>query len=526
MFDPLPTPAEMAAWDQAAISEFGISHEILMENAARAAFSIIEQDFGDLRGSRVLLFAGSGNNGGDAIALARILADHDAQVLLVLAKTEPARKGASGYFLKLAKKAGLATAPLEDFDFSLDTPLDLLPDIVVDGLLGTGFSGELREPVLSWIKGINAIGRAARVYSLDIPSGLDGANGRPSPVAVEAQVTITFEAAKTGLYAPGAERYTGEVFVRKVGIPKAVREKRPSAAWLLTPRLSDDLPEFDPVWHKGRAGHVLIIGGSPGLTGAPHLAGLGAYRGGAGLVTIACPAGLEAFVKGNVPELMTWPLSGGDDWDVKYVSMLESQLDKFDSIVIGPGIGRAKTTALFIEKLLGMLLTASPKPIVWDADALYLLGAQAASKKTLPSGGVVTPHPGEAARMLGIDTLQVMNSRAEVVRNLADATGCAAVLKGPNSLIAGDEPGEPSLYVSPFTTPCLAVGGSGDVLAGLLAALAAQGKSSLRAARLAVYWHGLAGKLLEKNYPRRGNLASEIAAALPAALTEWTHADS
>jgi NAD(P)H-hydrate epimerase len=526
MFDPLPTPAEMAAWDHAAISEFGVSQEILMENAARAAFSVIERDFGDLRGSRVLLFAGPGNNGGDAIALANVLADHEAQVLLVLAKDGAARKGAGGSFLKLAKKAGLPMAALEDFDFSLDTPLDLLPDIVVDGLLGTGFSGELREPMLSWIKGINAVGRAARVYALDIPSGLDGTSGRPSPLAVEAQVTVTFEAAKTGLYAPGAERYTGEIFVRKVGIPRPVREKRPSAAWLLTPELRDDLPEFDPTWHKGRAGHVLIIGGSPGLTGAPHLAGLGAYRGGAGLVTIACPAGLEGFVKGNVPELMTRPLPGGDEWDVKYVPMLVEQLDKFDSIVIGPGIGRSENTALFIEKFLGMLREATPKPIVWDADALYLLGAHGASRNLLPPGGVVTPHPGEAARMLGIDTIQVMNSRAEVVRKLADATGCAAVLKGPNSLVAGDEPGEPGLYVSPFTTPCLAVGGSGDVLAGLLAALAAQGKSPLRAARLAVYWHGLAGKLLEKNYPRRGNLAGEIAAALPAALTEWTHADS
>ena len=526
MFDPLPTPAEMAAWDHAATSEFGVGQEILMENAARAACSVIEQDFGDLRGSRALVFAGPGNNGGDAIALARILADHDAQVLLVLAKADAARKGAGGYFLKLAKKAGLATAALDDFDFSLDTPLDLLPDFVVDGLLGTGFSGELREPMLSWIKGINVIGQAARVYALDIPSGLDGASGRPSPVAVEAQATITFEAAKTGLYASGAERYTGEIYVRKVGIPKAVRESRPSEAWLLTPRLGDDLPEFNPVWHKGRAGHVLIIGGSPGLTGAPHLAGLGAYRGGAGLVTVACPAGLEGLVKGNMAELMTWPLPGRDEWDVKYVPMLEERLDKFDSIVIGPGIGRAKTTALFIEKLLGMLRSASPKTIVWDADALYLLGAHGAGKTILPPGGVVTPHPGEAARLLGIDTIQVMNSRAEVVRKLAETTGCTAVLKGPNTLIAGDEPGEPSLYVSPFTAPCLAVGGSGDVLSGLLAALAAQGKSPLRAARLAVYWHGLAGKLLEKNYPRRGNLAGEIAGALPAALTEWTHADS
>ncbi|MBF0481875.1 MAG: NAD(P)H-hydrate dehydratase [Desulfovibrionaceae bacterium] len=524
MFDPLPTPAEASAWDQAAISEFGVSREILTENAARAAFSVIESDCGDLRGSRVLLFAGPGGNGGDAIALGNILADHDAQALLVLTKAETARKGAAGYFLKLAKKSGLPTAAIEDFDFSPDTPLDLLPDIVVDGLLGAGFSGELREPMLSYVKGINAVGREARVYSLDLPSGLDGLTGRPSPAAVEARATIAFEAAKTGLYAPGAQRYTGEIFVRKVGVPKAVREKRPSAAWLLTPRLCADLPEFNPVWHKGRAGHVLIVGGSPGLTGAPHLAGLGAYRGGAGLVTVACPAGLEILVKGNMAELMTWPLPGGDEWDIKNASVLVDELDKFDSIVIGPGIGRSRTTALFIEKLLGILRSATPKPIVWDADALHLLGAYGAVDNALPGGGVVTPHPGEAARMLGINITQVMNSRTEVVRKLAQATGCAAVLKGPNTLIAGDEPGEPGLCVSPFTAPCLAVGGSGDVLAGLVAALAAQGKSPLRAARLAVYWHGLAGKLLEKNYPRRGNLASEIAGALPEALTEWTHA--
>jgi NAD(P)H-hydrate epimerase len=289
-----------------------------------------------------------------------------------------------------------------------------------------------------------------------------------------------------------------------------------------------------PLLHKGRAGHALVIGGSDGLTGAPALAALGALRAGAGLVTVASPAGIMDTVKAGFPEFMALPLGRGGDgppsetpchvpahaawprgWRRDMARELVVQLPRFQGVALGPGLGRARDTLEFLEELLPHL----PAGSVLDADALFWLGQDKKLRERLPADMILTPHLGEMARLVGRPVPDIEADRAPVARDLARELSAVVVLKGPCTLVAA--PGGRT-HVSPVMAPCLATGGSGDVLAGVLAALRAGGLSPLPCACLGVYWHGLAGKSLENEHPRRGALAREIADALPGALKETT----
>ncbi|MBG0776447.1 MAG: NAD(P)H-hydrate dehydratase [Desulfovibrionaceae bacterium] len=515
-FEPLPTPAEMAAWDCAAIDDYGLRAEMLMENAAREAFDVLLDEYGPVAGTTALLFAGPGNNGGDAFALARHLLDAGCMPLVLHARPLRAYAGAAGYHARLARRVGVPMRALNRVD-----PYGLPePDLVVDGLLGTGFSGALRPEFLDWVECVNLLAERAFVLALDIPSGLDGLTGRPCPVAVRADATATFGAAKAGLLAPEAEPYVGELNVCPIGIPAAVLEAAPASRQIITEDVAAYLPEVEPDMNKGAAGRVLVLGGSAGLCGAPCLAGLAALRAGAGLVHVAGPACVRAAANAFLPDLMTVD-AGAEGWRWNPAT-LGDLAGRFDALAVGPGMGRAADAGDFLRTLLA----AERPPTVLDADGLWWL-AEADLWSLLKPTDVLTPHPGEAARLLGATTAEVQADRAGAVRALADRigagqtgaghTGATVVLKGAGSLVCA--PGAP-VYLAPFAAPCLAVGGSGDVLAGLLAALLGRGTDPLPAACLAVYWHGLAGLMLEEEFPLRGNLAQEIAHALPAALAD------
>jgi len=568
---PLPTPAEMNAWDQAA-AKMDLGTELLMKNAGQAAYCTLTEKYGPVRGKRVLCFAGPGNNGGDAIALARHLHDAGAVVTLLLTRQTKEYRGAPGFHLRLARRAGVevkrAVTRMSGVPRRIPALVDInvmsgivQPDIIVDGLLGTGLTGDPRPPYDALIETINHLGQNAFVLALDIPSGLSGLTGQPSRHTVAADLTVTFEAAKLGLAMPCAKLYTGELVTPSIGIPRAVREAHPATHHLLTPALAAMLPGLDPAMHKGTAGKLLIVGGSPGLTGAPVLAALGALRAGIGLVTVACPQGIESVLKAGHPDIMTLPLSTSQQWTASMAREIASLLTRFDALVVGPGIGRGADTMEF----LSVLATAcgaraagdGPSdaaaghagrsrlrdrtrqqraitgghciPTVWDADALFWL---AANPQALPlaNQAIITPHPGEAARLLGVPLADVESDRPRSVRELAVRTGATAILKGPATLICTPVDGKDRalwpVFVSPFAEPNLAVGGSGDVLAGVMGSLLARGVSPLLGASLGVYWHGLAGRILSADFPYRGNLASEIALALPTALMEWLHAHS
>ncbi len=506
MFTPLPTPQEMGEWDRYSIQDFGIEGKILMENASREALHVLLNSFGDVKDKHVLLLAGSGNNGGDAFALGRHLFDHGADCTILHTRDKDQYKGETAYHLQLAEKAGVSFGRLSDHN--LDSLQE--PDIIVDGLLGTGFQGELREDYLNWISRINNFNTSFKL-AIDIPSGLNGYKGTPSPDAVRADITVSFECPKLGLFMPEASRFIGELYTPKIGIPAQIIKEQPSKCQGLTPEVFSCFPGLLETDHKSSAGHLLIIGGSPGLTGAPTLAALGALKSGAGLCTVACPKQLAQDIKQGWPEIMTLPLGPGKYLAEASFAELKDSLSSFDAVVLGPGIGRQEGTREFMQNFLEC---SERPPALFDADALYWLAQNPESLNSLKKDDILTPHPGEMSRLHKKDTSELQEARLDNAKDFADSHPGVLVLKGAGTVIAA---AAEHTYISPFSCPNLAVGGSGDVLAGLIGSLKARKLGSIQAACLGVYWHGSAGKILEHHYPYRGNLAQDIAHYLPLA---------
>ena len=351
----------MSGWDRAAI-DLGLPELLLMENASREALHVLSAETGQMSGKRVLLFMGGGNNGGDAACLARHLHDGGAEVLVLHTRPLGAYRGVTGQHVRLARRCGVAFAPAAGWPEKYrNTPWDVYadasvcerggPDIVVDGILGTGFSGSLRPLELGLVGRINALAQRAFIFSLDIPSGLSGLTGRPCPVAVRAHATVTFEAAKPGLVLPEAAPYTGRLHIRPIGIPAVVRREHPASYQMITKAIAGAFPEAAPGWHKGTAGAILIVGGSEGLTGAPHLAARAALRAGGGLISVAAPHGLCRDIKADCPDIMTRALgpAGNVRWSPALLDELLPFLRQCGAMALGPGIGREPETAAFVQ---------------------------------------------------------------------------------------------------------------------------------------------------------------------------------
>ena len=507
MYTPLPTPQEIGRWDRISIDEFGIPGSMLMENASRELLRLLQAEKGPLPGKQALLLAGSGNNGGDAFALARHLTD--AQVTCLVLHTRPLEEytGETAFHLRLAEKAGVAMESLRSYD----TDCLHLPDMVVDGLLGTGFQGELRQDYQDWITHINSLKGRAFILAVDIPSGINGLTGRPSPIAVRADATVSFGAAKLGLRMPEAKEYVGRLCIGNIGLPRVVQEAHPPSCYELTEDVFSLLPLSSPLAHKGTHGHVLILGGSSGLTGAPALAALGALHSGTGLVTVASPRGLIGDIKQGWPEIMTRPLGPGSQWTEGCLADLEPDLSSFDAVVLGPGLGRTEGARDFVRAFLA----SDPPPTVCDADALFALAQDKKLIDLLPSSSVLTPHPGEMARLCRIPIERIQSQRLDIARSYVQDCPCTLVLKGAGSIVAAPKE---TPRLCPQAWSHLALGGSGDVLSGLIGTLLARGLDSFSAACLGVFWHACTGRILETKYPQRGHLARDIAHALPPVL--------
>ncbi len=505
MFLPLPTPKEMATWDRETIETIGIPGVTLMEAASRECVDVLLDEFGPVDGKEIFCFAGSGNNGGDAFAMARHLIDLGADVTVFHTKPKKQYRGETRTNLLWAQKLNVPLKHLASHDINTLPQ----PDIIIDGLLGTGFKGELREDYLTLIRAINRMGKNASILSIDIPSGLNALNGMPQPEAIMADVTVTLQAAKLGLAMPGVSRFTGMLHVRSIGIPNKIQEAHPVRNHLISRDIMALIPTPAHDMHKGTAGHVLIVGGSEGLTGAPHLAALGALRSGAGLVTIACPGGLAESVKANSPDIMTLSLGKGSEWTPAMAKNLLNEAPRFDSLVVGPGMGRARKTVDFLK----VFIAECPAHTVLDADALYGLAQFPKMMAELPETTVLTPHPGEMATLFGATNAEIQADRLQAATSFATKSDATLVLKGAGTLVADST----MTCLSPFSEPNLAVGGSGDVLAGVIASLMARGLTARNAACLGVYWHGMTGRILRDEFPMRGNLASEIAHTLPLA---------
>ena len=541
MFVPVPAPEEMARWDAAA-TVAGISEETLMDQAARSAMDCLRSHARKrnipLPGASVLLLAGGGNNGGDAFCMARHLLDAGARPVLVCTRETTQYRGAASHWLHAAINLGV---PVYAADAWQKGSVDFAaaPDMVVDALLGTGFHGELREKEQGLVETLNRL-PAGLVLSVDIPSGLSARTGRPSPIAVRAHVTVTFQAAKPGLLLPEAEEYTGILEVRPIGMPRLVQEQNPPSfrTWITTKAgefdrgapytvehgMSRTLAErFDapsapashgPA-HKSAAGRVLVAGGCSAYTGAPCLSALAALRAGAGLVTLAGPDPVLEAARLSMPALTMRSLSGkapAGDWCAEDASVLSEVLPSYGALVFGPGLGRSEGALDFARAL--MHLPDRP-PMVLDADALFALAKDPRLLSLLRPCDVLTPHPGEAATLLGIHPRDVQADRFAALAALASLAPAVWVLKGEGTLIAS--PNEPSV-ISPWQVPQLAVAGSGDVLAGIAGALLARGHAASLAATLGVWMHALSGMYLSRTFPMRGNGPHDIANSLPAVL--------
>jgi NAD(P)H-hydrate epimerase len=501
--------AEMRAIDRAAIQDLGVLSLLLMARAGNA----VAQAATTLGGptARFAVLTGGGNNGGDGWVTARLLTEAGREVHLVALVAPDELEGDARTVAAQAVDAGVRWAL-----FHPDAPFLVGPgDVVVDALLGTGLG---RPAEGRFAEAIERMARAraagARVLSVDVPSGLSADTGRPLGPCVQADLTVTFAFQKRGLVLQPGATLAGRVEVADIGIPAAAAAAVPVGCELLEEGgLRALLPPRDPEAHKGSAGRLLVVAGSPGKTGAAHLALLGALRGGAGLVTLAArPEVLAAALAGR-PEAMSVALPGAGPLGPSDLAALEEAARGADALVVGPGIPRGPETGALLRSLLaGVRL-----PAVLDADALNALGPQP-DLQALLAPVVLTPHPGEMARLCGCTVDEVQADRVGLAAGRARAWGAVVLLKGARTVVAA--PDQAPAVVATGNAG-LATGGTGDVLAGLCGALLAGGLAAPAAAAVAAWVHGAAGDLAAERYGQRGLVASDLGDAIGQVWARW-----
>jgi len=487
---------QVRALDRAAIEDYGIPGADLMERAGAAAYRLLRQRWPGAR--RVTVLCGGGNNGGDGYVVARLAAGDGCEVE-VLALADPdgltgdARTMADAY-----RDAGGTVSPFQG--------MPRRADVIVDALLGTGLD---RDVTGDWAQAIAAANaHLAPKLAIDIPSGLHADTGRVLGLAIQAEVTISFIGLKQGLFTGEGPGCCGQIVFSPLGLPAVVWSREVLAArrldWskqaeFLTPRRRSA--------HKGDFGTVLVVGGAPGMAGAARLAGEAALRSGAGLVAVASHPDHAALLGAGRPELMCHAVTDADG--------LGPLLDRADVVALGPGLGQGDWGRALYAQVL-----ASDKPLVLDADALNLLAAAPQASHRW----IVTPHPGEAGRLLGRPTAEVQADRFAAVRELQARFGGVAVLKGAGTLIFGASHRPPG--VCSDGNPGMASGGMGDALTGIVAALVAQGLSLEEAAGAGVCLHAAAGDLAAARGGERGLLASDLIAALRPVLNRQSLAQA
>ena len=512
---PVFTAAEMRALDTRAITTLGIPGPRLMEAAGSGAAALIARRWGPLRRRDVVILCGKGNNGGDGFVVARRVRAAGARVRVFLfggraeiqGDAAQALRRWTGHVEEIRDGAGVTTAARAAAGAA----------IVVDALLGTGVEGPARGVVGDMIARLDAPRpagrRAPRVVSLDLPSGLSSDRGALLGPTVRADLTATFAGLKRSLLLEPAAARAGEVVVIPIGIPdsevsRGIRTFVGEAAdvrAIFGPRARDA--------HKGTYGHLLVVAGSLGKTGAAALAARAALRGGAGLVTAAVPASQQPVVAALAPEYMTEALAESAHGFVgrAAVPRVRQLAEAMDAVALGPGLSLADDA----QALARELIAGVPRPMVVDADALSALAGHLHLLKDAAGPRLLTPHPGEMARMLGVRVAEIQADRVERARDFATAHHIWLALKGAGTVVA-DPDG--AVWINPTGNPGMAKGGSGDVLTGMIGAFLARRLEPLAALRAAVYLHGLAGDLARDSVGEEGMIAGDIVEAIPRAL--------
>ncbi len=515
------TAAQMQDVDRATIERYGVPSLTLMENAGRSVLKFVHQRFSPLEAQEIVILCGWGNNGGDGMVVARMLRELGVEPrVLLLADPERLKGDAEVNYKRLAKTGLPLTVPDHASWEELKGKLGNA-SLVIDAILGTGLSKPLGGFLLEVVRDIPGVFPKARVVAVDLPTGVAADSGELMGECVRADASVTFTAPKVAHVFPPACEKVGEWVVRAIGTPAEALETHPDfflnllephdLEWLVRPRKLEA--------HKGNFGHVLVLGGSVGKTGAAGLAAKAALRAGAGLATVATPGSALPVIASLSMEIMTEPLPETDSGTISLRALKDGLFDGLmegkSVLAVGPGLGREIETMELVREVVNRY----DLPVVLDADGL---NAFAGCVKTLQTGGrirVLTPHPGEMGRIAGQKTSEIVAHRLDVAREFARRHGVQLVLKGFRTLTASPEG---QVWVNPTGNPGMATGGAGDVLTGITAALLAQYPDRLptEVTAAAVYLHGLAGDIAARELGEASVIAGDILEALPRAYLE------
>ncbi len=504
---PVLDSAAMREADRVTIGELGVPSLVLMESAAAAVADVVAERFPEA--SRVVAVCGPGNNGGDGLAMARQLRCRGFDAVVGILVARRALKGDAESQLELAGRFGVPVTDCSRNGGERLAELMAGADVVVDALFGTGLDRPLTGRWADAVRLVNGAGKP--VVAVDIPSGLLGSSAGADGPSVRADVTVTFAAPKVAHVLPPACWRCGEVAVAAIGIPPWVVDARACLGLLEAADVAGWLPRRGPDAYKGTFGHLLVVAGREGRAGAAALAARAAVRLGAGLVTVATTRVAGAAVQALVPEAMVDVLDAGEDGEVAGGG-IEASLARATALAVGPGLGTGDGP----RRLLASILERWRGPLLLDADALTLLAGRLGALRARAVSPVLTPHPGELARLLGVATADVTANRLDAARRAAETGGAVVLAKGARTVIVGD--GELAL-VNPTGTPGLASGGAGDVLSGAVGALLAQGVPARQAAAAGAFLHGRAAEIAGESFPGAVP-ASELVERLAAAEAE------
>jgi len=507
------TAEQMREIERKAIDEYGIPGIILMENASLNIASEIKKDLKTLKNKNIVVFAGMGNNGGDALGVARHVFNSGANVLVVLVGNDESVRGDALINLNIVKNMRINLVILQDGSYNEEiTDSLMMADVVIDGILGTGINKPIKGFMSEIIRIINNAKR--KIVSIDAPSGINVTTGEICGICVNASKTVALGLPKIGTIIGDGAKFAGHIEISDIGIPKGiVEESELDITFLTADYISQLIPQCSPYAHKGDKGRVLVIAGSTGLTGAAALTSRAAQRAGSGLVTLGVPETLNSILEVKLTEEMTMPLADNGDGTLskKCIEKLKDQIGKYDAIAYGPGLGRG----MDITKITQWLLLNSPVPLIIDSDGINSLAGNIdlLSKAVCPI--ILTPHLGEMAVLTGSSIEDIKRNRVNILKEYSRKFKCTIVLKDWRTVICTDVG---HIHINSTGNQGMASGGTGDVLTGIIAAFVGKGIPLEDSAVTGVYVHGLAGDLTALEKGTEGMTAGDIVENLPYAL--------
>ncbi len=490
--------------------EAGIPGRVLMESAGRGAARIFLNLFKENLQGKAGIACGCGNNGGDGFVVARYLKAHGVEPVVYLFGNPEKLAGDARANYELLGPMGIRIQTLATESDLAGARTEMAGiGAWVDALFGTGLKENLRGIYPGVIETINSFNRP--VLAIDIPSGINSDTGQPSPVAIKAEVTVTFGHPKPGHVMPPGFEYTKRLHVIDIGIPEAVTARvEPDHAVITDSMLSRILKPRQADIHKGKTGHVLVLAGSTGKAGAALLCATSVLRAGAGLVTLGIPENISLYGTRSIPEIMTLPLPPAGD-GVLGPDAARKAIDFASDkacIAMGPGIGTNEIT----KKAVDMIISEANVPVVIDADGINNIASDPGLLEKRKHDTVLTPHPGEMARLTGLTPADVQKDRIGIARSFATKYKVVLILKGARTIVATPEG---KIYINPTGNPGMASAGMGDILTGLIAGVIAQGYSAADASCLGVYLHGASADILAQQKGPYGYLASEVQYGIP-----------